>query len=473
MKRSIVFALGLSAVVCQTGLAGKAEAMEQTGSRFAEIAKNALPAVVFIDVESTVEVPQYRYHQFVDPFEQFFGRGRGYVVPEEVEPRRYMQMGQGSGFIISTEGYILTNNHVVQDADRITVTLGDGRKFDARLVGTDPESEVAVIKIEDGNEPLPYLEPGDSDALQVGEWVLAAGNPFGLSQSITAGIVSAKNRSAANIAEYGSFIQTDAAINPGNSGGPLLDINGKVVGVNTAIYTRTGGYMGIGFAIPINLALEIKEQLIQHGKVSRSVLGIHIQEVDEDLAKSFGLDDAGGILVAQVAEGSAAAEAGLKAGDIIVEMDGGKAGQVDDFRNRVAATPPGTKVELRVFRNGKYKNMAAVTKARDAEAQASDNHADAGIYDKLGLTVDELDAETTKRLGFEGDDGVLISEVEQGSPAWRSGLQPGQVITSVNREKVGNVQEFRRRVSESGEGGRILMLISDGRSSRFVVVSVE
>jgi serine protease Do len=443
------------------------EVLEKTGSAFAEIAKKALPSVVFINVETTVEVPR-DYHHYFDPF---FGRGRGRGAPQEREPRKYQQEGQGSGFIISKDGYILTNNHVVNEADRITVTLGDGRKFEATLVGADPKSEVALIKIEDGQD-LPYLELGDSDALQVGEWVLAAGNPFGLSQTVTAGIVSAKGRDATTIAEYGSFIQTDAAINPGNSGGPLLNIRGEVVGINTAIYTRTGGYMGIGFAIPIKLAAQIKDQLIKHGKVSRSVLGIYIQEVDEDLAKSFGLEESGGILISQVMEDSAAEEAGLEGGDIIVEMDGIKVGKVGAFRNRVASIPPNSKVDLRIFREGKYKNISAITKELDAGEQ-TDAQVEPAVYDKLGISVENLDKESAGRLGYEDEEGVIVTEVEQGGAAWRAGLKPGQIITSVNRSPVESVKEFKKSLADMGESHKVLFLVKDGRSSRFIIVTID
>jgi serine protease Do len=446
------------------------EILEKTGSAFAQIAKDALPAVVFINVETTVEIPQshYRYH----PFEEFFGRGRGGGdVPEDGRSRKYSQEGQGSGFIISRDGYILTNNHVVNKADRITVTLSDGREFDATLVGTDPKSEVALIKIEDGGE-LPTLELGDSDALEVGEWVLAAGNPFGLSQTITAGIVSAKGRDSTGIAEYGNFIQTDAAINPGNSGGPMLNIHGQVVGINTAIYTRTGGYMGIGFAIPINMAVQIKDQLIKHGKVSRSVLGIYLQEVDEDLAESFGLEATRGILVSQIVEDSAADEAGLKGGDIIVEMNGTPVGKLGAFRNRVASTPPNSKVDLRIFRNGKYKNISAITKEMDGD-DSGITEAEPAIYEKLGMTVENIDAEMARRLNHDDKDGIVVTEVEQGGSAWRAGLQPGHIIVSVNREAVDTVADFKSVLSDAEENGKILLLVKDGRSSRFIIITVD
>ena len=448
----------------ETAQAGERELLRKAGSAFSEVAQEALPAVVFIDVESTVEVQKRRYRH---PFEEFFGRGYG---GQQEEPQEYQQKGQGSGFIISKDGYILTNNHVVNDADKITVTLGDGREFEAKLIGTDPKTEVALIKIEDGDD-LPVVPLGDSDALEVGEWVLAAGNPFGLSQTITAGIVSAKGRDETGIAEYGNFIQTDAAINPGNSGGPLLNIDGEVVGINTAIYTRSGGYMGIGFAIPVNQAVSIKEQLIKYGKVSRSVLGVYLQEVDEDLAVSFGLEEKGGVLINQVVEDSAAEEAGIKGGDIVVEMNGRKVVKLQAFRNRVANTSPNSKIELKIFRDGKYIEVSAITKEMEPTGIEVTAEAEE-IYEKLGVTADSLESDAARRLGYDDLDGVIITEVEQGSAAWSAGLQPGQVIMSVNRLKVESVKEFKDAL-EAAKSERILLLITDGRVSRFIVVTLE
>lgn len=446
--------------------AGAKEKLKETGNAFTEIAREALPAVVFIDVESTVEVSARRYRH---PFEEFFGRGyRGYPE-QEPETREYQQRGQGSGFIISKEGYILTNNHVVNDADKITVTLGDGREFEAKLIGTDPKTEVALIKIEDG-EDLPVVPLGDSEALEVGEWVLAAGNPFGLSQTITAGIVSAKGRDETGIAEYGNFIQTDAAINPGNSGGPLLNIEGEVIGINTAIYTRSGGYMGIGFAIPINQAVNIKDQLIKYGKVSRSVLGVYLQEVDEDLAATFGLEEKGGVLINQVVEDSAAEEAGIKGGDIVVEMNGKKVVKLQPFRNRVANTPPNSKIELKIFRDGKYIEVSAITKEMEGDDGVVLGEDDA--VEKLGITVESMESDVARRMGYEDIEGVIVTEVDEGSAAWQAGIQPGQVITSINRRPVDSISSFKKAIREN-EGERILFLVTDGRVSRFIVVNLD
>ena len=469
MLKSGVLGIVAAAVLAAGAVeAKKVDVLKETGRAFSEVAKEALPAVVFVEVEATIEVPRRNYRH---PLEDFFGRGYHGYRQDDTEPHTYQQQGQGSGFIISKDGYILTNNHVVNDADRITVTLADGREFQAKLVGSDPKTEVALIKIEDGGE-LPAVPLGDSDKLEVGEWVIAAGNPFGLSQTITAGIVSAKGRDETGIAEYGNFIQTDAAINPGNSGGPLLDIDGRVVGINTAIYTRTGGYMGIGFAIPINQAVNIKDQLIKDGKVSRSVLGVYIQEVDEDLAKSFGLEEKGGILISSIMEGSAADEAGLEQGDIVVEFNGVAVDKLGRFRNRVAATPPNSEVKLKVFREGEYMTITATTKEMEPDSDDGAEVVDDSVLEKLGLSVDSLISEAAEHLDFDDDvEGILVTEVEQGSPAWRAGLQPGQVITSVNRQGIGSVKEFKQAVAAS-EGERILLLVTDGRSSRFIVVRV-
>ncbi len=470
VKILIVGVVMMACMACSVVEAKDVSVLQETGSAFAAIAKQALPAVVFVNVDSTVEVevPRYRGN---DPFEQFYRWQNPYNQPRSPGIRKYHQQGQGSGFIISKDGYILTNNHVINNADNITVTLGDGRKFEAVLVGTDPETEVALIKIEDDSD-FPYLELGDSDALDVGEWVLAAGNPFGLSQTITAGIVSAKERSEVGITEYADFIQTDAAINPGNSGGPLLNIHGEVVGNNTAIYSQTGGYMGIGFAIPINQAVAIKDQLIAYGEARHSVLGIYIQEVDEELAERFGLEESGGILISQVKQGSAADAAGLKTGDIVVELNGEETGRLQSFRSRIATTPPDTEVALKIFRDGEYMNISAVTQAMGSEGAMAGDAPGSGALEKLGLSVQDMDEETFRRWGYP-EYGVMISDVVQYSAAWRAGLRHGQIILSVNRNRIENAEEFTRILNSSAGDGRVLLLVSDGRGARYVVLSMN
>ena len=301
------------------------ENLRETGKAFRSVAKKVSPAVVFIKVEKEIEQPGMGNNPFEGSpfgdefFRRFFGQMPQQRSPHQQQPQKRHSMGQGSGFIISADGYIMTNNHVVGDADKVSVQLLDGREYDAKIIGTDPPSDVALIKI-DADEKLPFLKLGNSDKLEVGDWVLAFGNPFGLSHTLTAGIVSAKGRSGIGLNDFENFIQTDAAINPGNSGGPLVNLDGEVIGMNSAIYTRSGGYMGIGFAIPINMAKDIYQQLVEHGSVTRGRLGVLIQDLNKELAESFDIDQREGILIAQVMEDSPAEKAGLKQGDIILQL---------------------------------------------------------------------------------------------------------------------------------------------------------
>jgi serine protease Do len=455
---------------------GRLDVLRQTGSAFAAIAEKATPAVVFIKAEKTVAVgvpvQPFGYNDpfgfFGDDFLQRFFHGHGSETPR-YQPREFKQMGQGSGFLISKDGYILTNHHVVGDADKITVKLHDGREFDAERIGTDEKSEVAVIKIKEKN--LPYLELGDSATIRVGEWVVAIGNPFGLAATLTAGVVSAKGRSGIGIADYENFIQTDAAINPGNSGGPLLNIDGEVVGINTAIYSKSGGYMGIGFAIPIDMARSIKEQLVKSGKVTRGYLGVIIQEVTGDLAESFGLKEKHGILVSDVSEDSPAENAGLKQGDIILRLNGKETDKVSEFRNDIAANPPGTSLTLTIFRNGDEKEIKLKTGELPDDIRVAASSSE--LIDKLGLSVQNLSEETARKFGYEIGEGVFVSKVEQSSLAWQAGIQPGNLITSVNRERVATVQDFLQAAGKAEKNGTMLLRVRDGAYSRYVVLRFE
>lgn len=448
--------------------------LQQTGSAFAEIAEKATPAVVFIKAEKTIEVGMQAQPFFYnDPFgffgDEFFDRffrGHGQRSPQP-RSRKYKQQGQGSGFIITEDGYILTNHHVVGDADKITVKLQDGREFDAERVGTDAKSEVAVIRIK--AKKLPYLEMGDSSRIRVGEWAIAIGNPFGLTATVTGGLISAKGRSGMGIADYENFIQTDAAINPGNSGGPLLDINGKVIGINTAIYSRSGGYMGIGFAIPINMAKSIKDQLVNDGKVTRGYLGVAIQELTRDLAESFGLKGKQGILIADVTEDSAAEKAGLKQGDIVLQMDGEPTRDVGDFRNKVASNPPGTKLSLKIFRDGKEKEIEVKTGELPDDMELAGSSSE--IAEKLGFSVQELTADAAKKYGHDMGSGVLVSTVEPNGIAWQAGMRPGILITSVNRKPVATVKDLMKALSKAKD--IVLLRITDGKYSQFVVLRLD
>lgn len=449
--------------------------LDKTAKAFAAVVKKAMPAVVFVQVEKTVErggaASPFQFQDpsdfFNDPFfKRFFGPQ---FQPKQRTPKKFHQRGQGSGFIINKDGYILINNHVVGDADLIKVKLSDGREFKAKVIGTDPQSDVAVIKIDATD--LPILRLGDSDKLEVGEWVIAIGNPFGLSQTVTVGVVSAKGRSRIGINDYEDFIQTDAAINPGNSGGPLVNIHGEAVGMNTAIFSRSGGYMGIGFAIPINMAKSIVDQLLEKGKVTRGWLGVVIQDIDEELAKSFGLKKTKGVLVAEVSEGSPAEKAGLKQGDIILRLNGKKVDDMGELRNKIALTSPGTKVEMEVLRENKHKTLQVTI--GEQPVGKTIGTAQHKILGKLGLVVQDLTAELAEQFGYRDGQGVLVAEVEQGSPAAREGIRPGHLIEEVNRKRVHNMDEFVKALAQSKQTKSVLFRIRDSEFSRYVAIHID
>ena len=448
------------------------ENLRQSGRAFRSVAKQVSPAVVFIQVEKEIEQQQgmqgnpFENHPFGEEFfRRFFGQPPG---QQEQAPRRRAR-GQGSGFIISADGYIMTNNHVVGDADQVTVQMQDGREFDAEIIGTDPPTDVALIKIEaDGD--LPYLQLGDSDRLEVGDWVLAFGNPFGLSHTLTAGIVSAKGRTGIGLTDYENFIQTDAAINPGNSGGPLVNLDGEVVGMNTAIFSRSGGYMGIGFAIPINMAKNIRQQLLDQGSVTRGRLGVYIQELTRDLAESFGIDQGNGILVAQVMEDSPAAAAGLQQGDVILELNGEKVENVGSFRNDISLTAPGTEVELLVLRDGEEITVDATIGAMETDQQGRPVSSDE--LPELGMRLQPLTQELAQQFGYEDSEGVLVAAVEPGSPAAEAGIRRGDLIEEVNRTDVSSPQDVKQALRDSGKK-TVLLLVRNSEASRYLALKLE
>ncbi len=455
----MIFVLGVG--VAQVP-ADEVAALRETGRAFSSIARDVTPAVVSIRAEQTVTPTA----PGMSPFDFFFGPGfRG---PQSPAPRQ--QLSQGSGFIISADGYILTNSHVVDDATEIVVKLTDGREFEAEVIGTDPETEIALVKI-DGDE-LPVAVLGDSDALEVGEWAIAIGNPFGLQATVTAGIISATGRDRVGITDFEDFIQTDAAINPGNSGGPLLNINGEVVGINTAIFTRSGGYMGIGFAIPINMAVDIKQTLIEDGRVQRSLIGIYLQELTTELAEAFELDHTDGIVIAEVGEDTAGKEAGLQGGDVIVALNGDTPGTITQFRRRIAALRPGTEITLTVVRDGESQAVPVVTRARDPRAAAA--MPDPELREQIGVDVANLTPDLLRRLQLPPNtEGVLVRGVEPGTPAWRAGLRQGMVIMTVNRTDVTSVADFDAALTEA-RGGRAMILVQMPRGGRrYLVLSLE
>jgi serine protease Do len=401
--------------------------------------------------------------------EDFFDRFRQFQVPD----RNYEQRGLGTGVVVSSDGYILTNNHVIEDADEVTVALADDRKLDAKIVGTDDKTDIAVLKV-NASGLLP-AKLGDSDRIEVGEWVLAIGNPFELEQTVTAGIISGKGRSNMGITEYDNFIQTDAAINPGNSGGPLVNLNGEVIGINTAIASRTGGYMGVGFAIPINMARSIKDTIIKHGRVERGLLGASIANLDEDMAAYFGFEGTDGVIVNDLTRSdSPAGNAGVRPGDIIVEFDGKPMSEMNQLRNAVADTPPNKKTSLVVFRDGRRMrlnvtlgNLDSISQSNGAPPIRDDSHESES---ELGMSVQPLTPEIAEQVEAEPNtQGVVVTEVEPGGLANRAGIQTGDVILAINGAPVQSARSFRE-AAEKGDSERGILLQVMTRGLRHFVI---
>jgi serine protease Do len=443
------------------------------GDAFAMVADEASPAVVGIRAEWTIEQPVAQMPGLPQDFFEFFFRRR---MPQQQQPpqQQRRRRAQGSGFIISDDGYILTNSHVVHEAESVRVDLRNGETVDAEVIGTDPESDVAVIRVNSGN--LPTLKLADSDALKVGEWVLAIGNPLGLSHTVTAGIVSAKGRSGLRIASYENFIQTDAAINMGNSGGPLIDLQGRAVGMNTAIVGPGGGNIGIGFAIPMNMAKDISDQLIETGSVERGYLGVVPQEVTPEMAEAFGMDEPHGVAIPQVTEDSAADKAGLRRNDVIVEFDGKPVKSETQFRNRVAETKPGEKAEVVVLRNGRRRTLT-VTLARRPSVEEmrgqQQREQPSGGARRLGLAVQNLTSDLAEQFGYKDVSGVIVARVAAGSEAAEKGIRPGYLIEQVNQQEVANVEQFEQAVKKSRDKGRVLLLVSTPQTSQYVTLKLN
>lgn len=455
------------------------ESLRESGRAFAAVARQVSPAVVFIQVESTSTGGYTQQSPFFSPFDDdFFRRFFDDTFPrtpdrQDRAPSRRI-VSQGSGFVFSTRQgllrdttYLLTNNHVVEGADKIRVTFLDGREFEAEITGTDPESDVAVIEIHSGD--LPSLELGDSSAIEIGEWVVAIGNPFGLSHTLTVGVVSALGRTSLGITDYEDFIQTDAAINPGNSGGPLVNLDGEVIGMNSAIFSRSGGYMGVGFAIPSNLVAGIAEQLIDTGEVVRGYLGIVIQPLTADLAKSFDVEPGHGILVAQVSEDSPAQRAGLQPGDIIVAYQGMPVTDVGAFRNRVSLTVPDSSEQLTIIREGRQQEISIVIGTlSEGQMVAQDG---AGSSAELGLSVQTLTPQLAEQFNTQPGQGVVVTRVEAGSIAALSAIQVGTVILEVNRTPVDSAATFNRLIEASSAERRVLLLLRSSEGQRYVVLN--
>lgn len=398
------------------------------------------------------------------PFDDFFDQ----FVPKAPPEGEFKSQSLGSGVIIKIDGekgYILTNNHVVADTDELKVRLSDKREFDAEIVGTDEQTDLAVIKIE-GKKLIP-AKMGDSENLRQGQWAIAIGNPFGLTHTVSVGVVSAIGRSGVGIANYENFIQTDAAINPGNSGGPLVNIDGEVIGINTAIFTRSGGYQGIGFAIPVNMAKAVLRDLIDKGKVTRGWLGVAIQNMDESLAEQFGVEVTEGVLISDVQDGSPAQEAGFERGDIVIEYDNREISDVNRLRNIVAQTAVGTKVKVKVLRKEKETILTVEIGEQPSDLFASGKPS---IGNELGLSVQDLTEELAKSFDFAGETGVVVTAVEPGSLAAQADVKEGDLIKEVNRGKINNIKEFRDALKRTDKGKDILLLLRRGMHTRFVII---
>ena len=446
--------------ISQAGGAESAGAANTMG--FAPVFKPALPAVVSIASSRIVKVPQTPF--FNDPFfQQFFG-GRFPQAPQQERER-----GLGSGVIVSPDGYILTNNHVIDKATDIKVMLADKRRFPGKVVGADPKTDIAVVKIEATG--LPTIMFGDSSKLQVGDYAFAIGNPFGVGETATMGIISATGRNGLDIEDYEDFIQTDAAINPGNSGGALLNARGELIGINTAILSGgSGGNQGIGFAIPINMAKYVMEQILKHGKVVRGYIGVAIQEVTPDLAKAFNVPAEKGALVGNVEPNSPGGKAGLQRGDVITELNGQPVDGPNDLRLKVGTMAPGTTVHLKINRNGAPKDIS-LTLGEAPAGKASGNAAGGSEESPMrGVQVDELSSDVRQELGLAPDvKGVVVTDVPDGSPAADAGLQRGDVIEQINRQPVSSVSDYQRLVGQAGKQS-IVLLVNRGGTTTFVVV---
>ncbi|HIJ68775.1 MAG TPA: DegQ family serine endoprotease [Deltaproteobacteria bacterium] len=435
----------------------------QTGSEqpviispFTALAEKCTPSVVNVKV-TKVEKAGFGEMQIPGgPFGDFFNNPRA--------PQDRTVQGAGSGVIISKDGYILTNNHVVEGAKELTVTMADKGEFKAQIVGEDPKTDLAIVKI-DAGENLPAADIGDSDQIKVGDWVLAIGNPFGLGDTVTSGIVSAKGR-VIGAGPYDDFIQTDASINPGNSGGPLFNMKGEVIGINTAIISDG---QGIGFAIPVNTAKPLIPQLEANGEVTRGYLGANIQSITPDLSKALKVEQSKGALIAEVVPGGPADKAGIKAGDVIVSFDGKPVHDSHDLPAMVAATAIGREVPITLIRNGKEIKIAAVIAKLES---GGTKLAESGMpaQGKWGLQLQDLNAETARQFGLKADHGVVVAGVQPASPAYRAFIKPGDVILEVNRQAVKSVNDLKEKIAGAEGGDALLLLVKNAQGSRYVVL---
>lgn len=444
----------------RTPAAGEALSSDPMG--FAPILKPALPAVVNISSSRVVKVPMEPFA--IDPFlQQFFGS------PRRVPPAQQRERGLGSGVIVNADGYILTNNHVIDQAIDIKVVLPDKREFKGQVVGTDPKTDVAVVKI--AARGLPTLQLGDSSKNQVGDYALAIGDPFGIGETATLGIISATGRGNLDIEDYEDFIQTDAAINPGNSGGALINARSELIGINTAILAGGGGgNQGIGFAIPINMARSVMDAILKHGKVSRGYLGVSIQEVTPGIAKAFNVPPGKGALIGDATPNGPAAKAGLKKGDVIEELDGQPVTGSNELKLKIASLAPGTVAHLKINHNGEEREVSVTLGELPEKAGAGASGENAETSAMRGVQVDELTPEAARELGLRPTTkGVVVTDVDPAAPAADAGIRPGDVIEEVNRQPVTSVSEYRRALAQAGKEAVVLSVNRHGNAAYLVV----
>lgn len=442
---------------------------QQTARDFTAVAKKSIPAVVAIRVkaESSNRNPFSEDGDLFgdEIFKFFFGPRRDWGQQQPV-------VGQASGFIVSPEGHVITNSHVVKNASEILVRLNDGKEMAGKVIGYDQNTDIAVIKINGKN--LPYLKFGDSDSQEIGQWTIAIGNPFGLQASLTVGVISAKGRNNLDIANVEDFIQTDAAINRGNSGGPLLNLDGEVVGMNTAIVSNmgTGGYMGIGFAIPSNMIKRVMEQLVSTGSVKRGYVGISLQNIDPDLGQAFGLQQDNGVVVVEVVKGSPGDRAGLQQGDVIQFFNKIPVSNNGALRTTIALTPPGTKVVFMIVRKGKVMEVP-VEVGLYPDAKGATAAAAPETINKYGFEVQEMTPELAQNLGITNESGVVISSVDPNSPAAWAGLKKGAVIMAVDQKKISTLDQFNSIVKEKPADKPLLLLIKQGEAVRYLSLKIN
>ncbi|HEX9078698.1 MAG TPA: DegQ family serine endoprotease [Desulfuromonadaceae bacterium] len=468
-KICFLTALLVGALVSQGGCESKGK-IEEIGfpRSFADLAEKVKPAVVNISTTSTVKVPGTPFHQFFGPDEQGpFGEFFKHFF-NNVPDREMKQQSLGSGFIINKDGFIITNNHVVDNADEIKVKLSDGREYKAKVVGRDAKTDLALIKIASLFKDLPTLELGDSDKIRVGDWVLAVGNPFGLEQTVTQGIISATGRVLGS-GPYDDFLQTDAPINPGNSGGPLVNLKGEVIGINSAIMPSG---QGLGFAIPSSMAKSVVSQLKERGRVIRGWIGVTIQTVTPDLAKSFGMNEPNGALVSDVAPGGPAERGGVRRGDIILSFNGRNVKDANSLSRIVAETPVGNEAAVSVMRNGKEVSLRIKVEEMTEARLATQTPSQAPVQ-RFGMKVDTINPQWRQQFGLKEKNGVVVIGVEAGSVAEEAGIQAGDVIQEVNHKPVRTIAEYNAVMGKTEQGQPVLMLLKRGRQTFFVTMEIS